>query len=776
MSVFRNSRRLVAAFVLLVLATAGLFAFLPVRADMTILLPEQRNGDLALLFRSLREGPASRTILIGLAIAGTDAEMREPRALSHAFKQALEKTGRFEWIANGEFRQDLAAIEPFFAHRYQMNPPLDPAQFTAEGLRAGLERLLDLLHGIAAPVVGEIMAADPTLRTLAVASQWKAASAHTRQGVWVDEAGHRALLVARTGGAGFDLAEQGATVAAIRDAASGLEAAFGKLDVALSGPSVIAVESRRIAEAESQRLGMISVPLVAGLLLLSLRRIAALPVLFLPFGCGFLAASAVVGAVFGYVHATTLGFGMTLLGVAVDYPLHLMAHVTEGGGAAAAARKIGGRLLIAVSTTVLAFMPLLLSSFPGLTQLGVFSVVGLAAAAAVTRWLLPHLIAPSAGELYRASGKALRPMHRFMGLLRVPALLAGVAAVALLTLRAEPLWQQDLEALSPIPADVRARDQALRRGLTAADPRHVITVSGKTVEEAMVRSEKLLPGLAALRDAKDLDGFDMAALYVPSEAAQRARLAALPANEALRANLDRAQQGLPFKPGAFEPFLAAVAATRAAPPLAPLDLENLTLRARLEPLLLRSEGEVKALILLRGLRNPAGLRKSIEDSSVTGVNYLDLKQSAETLMDGYRAETLRWVALGAALAFALLAASLRSARAVFAVTVPVLLSIAVTTAILTSVGGGLTIFHLVGLLMVGGLSVDYAVFLRDDDAHGAGLRGVTLCFGTDLAGFALLATAAVPVLSQIGLTVAVGCTLSFLFGLAFTAPRAGQGA
>ena len=191
-------------------------------------------------------------------------------------------------------------------------------------------------------------------------------------------------------------------------------------------------------------------------------------------------------------------------------------------------------------------------------------------------------------------------------------------------------------------------------------------------------------------------------------------------------------------------------------------------------MLLRSDGEVKALILLRGLRNPAGLLKAIGDTGATGVNYLDLKQAAEDLMDGYRAETLRWVLLGAALALALLAAWLRSARAVFAVTAPVLLSVAVTTAILAAAGGGLTIFHLVGLLMVGGLSVDYAVFLRDDDTHGTGLRGVALCVGTDLAGFALLATAAVPVLSQIGLTVAVGCTLSFLFGLAFTAPRAGR--
>ncbi len=64
MRYLRNSWRLAAAFLLLAAATGALFAFLPVRADMTILLPEHRNGDLALLFRTLREGPANRTVLM----------------------------------------------------------------------------------------------------------------------------------------------------------------------------------------------------------------------------------------------------------------------------------------------------------------------------------------------------------------------------------------------------------------------------------------------------------------------------------------------------------------------------------------------------------------------------------------------------------------------------------------------------------------------------------------------------------------------------------------
>jgi predicted exporter len=765
---FRHVWRLAAAFLLLAAVAAGLFSVVPTRADMTILLPERGDGDLALLFRSLRQGPANRTFLIGLAPEDV-ATAADPRALSRAFKDRLEKSGRFEWVANGEFRQDRAAIEPFFAHRYRLNPPLDPAEFSATGLRSALERLLDLLQGVAAPAVAEIMTADPTLRTLSVAALWTPPSAPAKQGVWVDAAGRQVLLLARTGATGFDLAAQDSAMAAVRTAADGLEPAFGKLRLALSGPSVIAVESKTVAEAESQRLILISVPLVAGLLLLFLRRIAVLPVLFLPLGCGFLAGAAVVGAVFGYVHVTTLGFGVTLLGVAVDYPLHLLAR-TRDIGVAEAARRIWPGLLIAVSTTILAFLPLVMSSFPGLAQLGLFSVTGLAVAVAVTRWVLPRLVA----DRDRAPGPPPVPLPRWLRLLRLPALLAGIAATAVLGLRVEPLWQQDLAVLSPIPEAVRARDQALRGNLQVPDPRYVLTVSAKDVEAALQRSERLLPRLAALRDSKVLDGFEMAALYVPSHGAQAARLAALPPETTLRTHLEQAQQGLPFKPDAFEPFLQALAAARAGPPLSPSDFPEATLRARLEPLLVQAEDGIKALILLRGLRNPAELQRAVEETGTTGVRYLDIKQAAQDLMDDYRDETLRWVSVGGALALALLIATLRATRAVAMVAAPVVLSVLITTAVMAQVAGGLSIFHLLGLLMVAGLGIDYAVFLQEKE--GEGVRAVALCAATSIAVFALLATASVPILSQIGWTVAIGSLLSFALGLVFAAPTAERAA
>ncbi len=779
----RYGMRLAAAVTALAGLAALVLSLVHIRADVAILLPEGNAGDLALLSRSLREGPANRSIMMALGTPDRAGQIANPGKLSHAFLQALEQTGRFDLVSNGDIRLDKAAIKPFFDHRYNLNPPLDAATFSAAGLRAALKQRLRELQGFSGSFLKNIIAADPTLRTLEVASLWKPPPSKTREGVWVDQNGARVLLVAQSKADGFDLAAQSATIGDIKQVTAKLEEKFGPLQLTLSGPSVIAVESRNSAEAESRRLLLISLPLVAGLLLLFLRSPMPLLLAFLPLGCGFVAATAAVAAALGDVQVTTLGFGTTLLGIAVDYPLHLLSRTRSGQEPVAAARQIWPALLIAAATTILAFAPLAVSSFPGLAQLGVFSVTGLVVATAVTRWILPHLM-PSTGAV--SGGQTYGWYYAYIlgraGRGRSLALIAGLAAVALLSFRPGPLWQDNLSALSPIPESLRKQDQALRRDLNVPDPRGLLTVDGRNDDEVLRKSERLLPLMQRLQATGKIESFDMAARYLPSKSTQERWMAGLPNEAALRENLTVALAGLPFKPGIFEPFLRAVAGARQAGAIGLAELTGSPLGARLAPLIIHTETGAKALILLRGLRNPAELRSVIGSSRIPGVRYLDLKESAETLMDGYRRETLRWVALGMVLAFGLVVVALRSVHGVVAVLVPVFLSVLITTAALAEVTGGLSIFHLLGLLMVAGLGIDYAVFLRQEaTAPAAGtapaadaaeaLRAVTLCAATSFAVFALLATASIPILSQIGWTVAVGSALSWLLAIVFSAPH-----
>ncbi|MBK1669715.1 hypothetical protein CKO28_16875 [Rhodovibrio sodomensis] len=772
---------------LLVLAVLGglgaaILTLVPVRADLSILLPERQSEDLALLQRALSEGPANRTVMIGLTPANPPANARaraqKLAAISAAMKRELRASGLFDRVANGRLALDPDTLEPFLAHRYRLNPPLEPQAFTEAGLGRAFDRLLTELRGLGSPLIERIMPRDPTLRAFEVARLWRGDSGPRKlNGVWVGREGARAVLLARSARQAFDAGGQAQVLAAIDAAVQAVEAEHGPVEAVRSGPSVIAVESRNMAESESRRLLVWSLPVVALILLAAFRRPSVLVASAVPLATGFVAGAGAVAGVFGEILAPTLGFGAILIGVGVDYPLHQFAHRRPAEAPDASARRIWPALSLGAATTAIGFLPLMMSSFPGVAQLGVFTLAGLLAAAAVTRWLLPWLVRPVHLPPAAAAWDRLAPLHAALGRLRGPALLLAAAAVGWLALQGPSVWQDDLRGLSPIPESRKQIDQGLRADLSATSPRYLIAVEAPDVQTLLQRQEALQPTLDALRDSGAVAKIDLLARYLPSAARQRARLDALPDAQTLRRRLADALAARPFSPGTFEPFVADVAAARAAGPLTPSDIQSPLLASRLQTLLVEtSDGRVLGFGYIEGLRDEARLRAALRAAEVPGVRLLDIKAQTEALMRGYRAETLRWIALGAVLGLGALALGLRAVRPVAQVGAAVLVSVALSAALLVALGTALSLFHLLGLMVVAGLGLDYAIFLRqavrDDAASPGGGRGgrrsVVVCAATSLAVFAILSTAAIPMLGQLGTTVTLGAGISLASGLVFT--------
>jgi predicted exporter len=73
--------------------------------------------------------------------------------------------------------------------------------------------------------------------------------------------------------------------------------------------------------------------------------------------------------------------------------------------------------------------------------------------------------------------------------------------------------------------------------------------------------------------------------------------------------------------------------------------------------------------------------------------------------------------------------------------------------------------HLVALLLVLGLGLDYSLFLSRAESPAERSRtrwGVTLCAVSTTLAFGILATSSVPVLQYLGLTVATGSAANYL--------------
>jgi predicted exporter len=507
------------------------------------------------------------------------------------------------------------------------------------------------------------------------------------------------------------------------------------------------------------------------LMLASYRSISAVLLAALPLLSAGLAGLAAVSAAFGTVHGITLAFGFTLIGVAQDYPLHLFSHQHRGLSPLANARALWPTLATGVASTCIAYLAFLVSGVVGLAQLACFTIVGLAIAGLTTRYALPHLIPVGSRDF--GQSVALGRLWSLIAHLPRPRWLGAVLAIggaAVVAFAPAPLWENNLATLTPVPKPLLARDIELRQALGAPDVRYLMALEADSGDEVLRRSRGLTRELDDLVESRAIDGYDLAARYLPDAAAQARRQAALPAPEALRKALAAALVGSPFKPDVFEPFLADVERARHLPPLTAESIASTPLALRVAGLLLQRGQHWTGLISFSGVHDPAALKAFAEGHPE--LTLLDLKGASEALVIGFRERILVSLAIAALLLIGTVYASLRSGARVRRVLAPMALTTVLIVAVLHGCGVSMSLFHLIALVLAAGLGLDYALFFEHaadaPDEQRRTLHAVLACSASTLMVFALLALSSLPVLRAIGITVSLGVISNFVLALVLT--------
>jgi predicted exporter len=776
-------------------------AFVVARAryitDLSAFLPANPTPVQQLLVDQLRDGPASRLILIAIEQGDAAARAR----VSAAMVDRLRKDSQFSSVNNGEVAGQRDR-EFLFQHRYLLSEAVNAERFSAPGLNAAIKETIDNLASPAGLLFKSLLPRDPTGELLNILDQLARAPApQSRDGVWVSADETRALAVAQTAASGSDSDAQSRAIDAIRSAfaaaATGSRQASGSRQVGatavqlhLSGPGVFAVAARAKIERAAVRLSIASGILVVALLLIVYRSLPALGLGLLPVTTGALVGVAAVALGFGAVHGITLGFGVTLIGESVDYSIYFFIQSRRAQNVAAGRtwqQLWWPTIRLGMLTSVCGFASLLPSGFPGLKQLGLYSISGLIAAGLVTRFVLPALLPPDF---------AIRDVtslgHRVAGLLQGvrrigrPALVLWSAALVLLAIAVlyhdrATLWNRELSALSPVSLEEQNYDAKLRADLGAADVGELVIVSGPDMESILRSAERAAQVLQRLVDDKVISGFESPANYLPSMATQEARRSSLPSAPELRANLKQALEGLPLRADRLQPFLEDIEVTRHGPLVTSRDLVGTSLNTGFDALILHQRDRWNALLPLRSAApgqaiDMARVVAALNDGKVDEARVLDLKQESDALYAEYLSEAIRY-SLGGFLALTvLLLIALRSARRVTRVLVPLVMAVLTVAAGLAVCGVQLTILHLVGMLLIVAVGSNYALFF-DRQAHAAGdgealtLASLLIANASTVIGFGLLSFSQIPVLVALGTTVAPGAFLALLFA-AIGAPAA----
>ncbi|MEO6319107.1 MAG: MMPL family transporter [Polaromonas sp.] len=743
--------------------------------DLSAFLPRTPTPEQQLLMDQLREGVASRLILVG--IEGADAPARA--GLSRQIAQRLRADPAFVTVNNGEpvnTERDRAFL---FNNRYLLSPAVTPARFSAEGLHAALSDSIELLASPAGLLAKSLLPRDPSGEMVQLLEQFNSGSRpHLVDGAWASRDGTRALMLLQTRAAGSDTDAQQAAMAAVRQAFELSAGSTTAAQLVMTGPGVFSVTSRDTIKSQVSRLSLISVALIAALLLLVYRSFSALALGYLPVISGALAGIAAVSLGFGSVHGITLGFGTALIGEAVDYSIYLFVQSEEGAADPQSwIKRFWPTIRLGVLTSIVGFSSLLLSGFPGLAQLGLYSIAGLVAAALVTRFVLPHLL-PEKFRIHDVSaiGRVLARLAQHAPALRWPAVVVLVLACGILATHRSSLLNDKIASLSPVSQSDVALDERLRADMGAPDVRYLVVVSGTSREAVLRSSEQVSTLLQTQVDQGVLAGFESPSRYLPSTEAQLARQASLPPPEQLASRLEQAVQGLPVRAPLFSPFLADVAAARSQPLLQPSDLEKTSMAMAIDALLIQQDHQWRALLPLTAPEgasiNAERIRAALSAGQLSDVMFVDMKAESDRLYSGYLHEVVRLSLSGVVAIFGLLLLVFRSPMRVIRVMAPLVAAVITVTAGLALLGQSLIILHLVGLLLVVAIGSNYALFFDRPDPGAPILPStlVSMLFAnlTTVAGFGLLAFSKVSILQAMGATVAPGVILALMYAAIFS--------
>ena len=765
----------IALWLVFILACGIIISRSQFTTDLSAFLPRNPTPEQQLLLEQIRDGLASRLILVG--IEGGDAPTRAQ--LSKQVAQRLRTNPAFVSASNGEpvnAERDRAYL---FNHRYLLSPTVTPARFSAAGLHHALSDSIDLLASPAGLLLKPLLTRDPSGEMWQLLDQLNRGNQPPLiAGAWASHDGERALLLLQTRASGSHIDAQQNAVNAVRQAFDTAPSATSAAQLLMTGPGVFSVTSRDTIKNQVTRLSIISVALIATLLWLVYRSFSALVLGFLPVVSGALAGIAAVSLGFGSVHGITLGFGTALIGEAVDYSIYLFVQSAQGQADRQNwVQHFWPTIRLGVLTSIFGFASLLLSGFPGLAQLGLYAIAGLIVAAAVTRFVLPHLL-PKNFHVHDVSaiGHALSRLVQHAAKLRWAATLVVLIAGVILVVNRHTLWNDKISSLSPVPQSDLALDTRLRADMGAPDVRYLVVVSGATQESVLRASEQVSDVLQSQVDQGELGGFETPSRYLPSVAMQRARQASLPDTAVLEARLEEAVRGLPIRAQRLQPFMNDVAIARKQSLLQASDLEHTSMSIAVDALLIRQGDHWRALLPLTAAPganiHAQHIRRALHTAGLSNALFVDMKTESDHLYSGYLQEAIALSLGGLAAIFGLLFFVFRSLRRVLRIIIPLSAATITVTAGLVLFGQPLIILHLVGLLLVVAVGSNYALFFDCPEPSARTLSPRTLASMllanlTTLAGFGLLAFSKVSILQALGVTVAPGVMLALLYAAIF---------
>ena len=738
---------------------------------MALFPPIEQDVEIEIALNQVREKTDRKLVfLIGhedLNVAKANAEkfsylLNRESSVEHVNARLAEDDEKEWWRFYSRFSSHL------------LTPPLRQMLIDGKG-KSWQQNVLAQVYSPFASVSAEELHADPMLLTrnflMNLKQQHNQLSPDNGWLVAKDESGKKYVFVAAAISINpYSLVDAQSLATQIDQIIVGLERSEPGLECLRQGTLFYAAHGISQAKGEISTIGVGSIVGVCLLLLLMFR--SAQPFFFggLSIFSGLLFATAATVVVFGEIHIFTLVIGVSLIGVSIDYSFHYLCEWLSEGASwqpSEALRVIMPAITLGFLTSVLAYFVLLLTPFPGLRQLAVFSSAGLFAAFATVVSLYPLFLQknttrtlPMGSLLWKWINCFQRPKVRWV----ICLVLAGIALTTIPGLHIN----DDIRQLQAAPEGLKRQGEVMASVIGHDVGQQILLVRGIDENAVLQKLTEVSARLDVAVHDGVLEGYRSPSAILPAVAQQEDDFY-LVRKQLLKPWLSGLVEQLGLKPELLPDIMNK--------PFRPMTVEgwlNSSVSEGWRTLWLGLiQKQYGAIVALNNVQDLPAIKSIEEDYG--GVSFISRADELSDLFRYYRVKVITLLILSYIGIFLLLCLRYGMVKSGLVLIVPLLAGTS-SLAALSLAGLPLNLFGVLGLVLVLGIGIDYTLFLAEcRKGPMATLLAVALSACTTLLSFGLLFLSETTAIKTFGLVVLVGIFMAFILSpIAYSVPLKGN--
>lgn len=333
-----------------------------------------------------------------------------------------------------------------------------------------------------------------------------------------------------------------------------------KAEASYFGSTLIAVANAN--QIKSDIIMTTTVAMIALMLILILfyRKIYIPLIVFLPTVFGGLFAIALLYFVKGTISAISLGIGSILLGITIDYSLHILTHYKHNSDVKTLYKDITMPIIMSSTTTAVAFLCLLFVKSEALNDLGIFAATIVVASAVFSLLFVPHLY-KAKEENFLHKKNSIDNLADFS--FHKNKFLIGSCIVIIIVCfftYDKVVFNNDLSQLNFVPKEVKAAEKELEESTNITSKSIYLASYGNSMEEVLQNNNKLFSSLAKEKSNRKILNYSSIGGIVISEKEQQKRIDTWNSfwnenkKKDLKANLISEGNKFGFKPSTFHVF------------------------------------------------------------------------------------------------------------------------------------------------------------------------------------------------------------------------------